>query len=135
MQTSLENEVILEKTRQLCQTIVDQPAFQTIRGHIDAFLADPAARDQYQLVADKGEALHQKQHQGVPLTPEEIAEFEQQREVLASNPLARDFFSAQEQVQRVQEAVSRYVSRTLELGRVPGPDDLGSCGHGCGCHH
>jgi hypothetical protein len=38
---------------------------------------------------------------------------------------------------QVQQSVHHFVSKTLELGRMPTEDELeaGSCGHGCGCSH
>jgi len=40
-------------------------------------------------------------------------------------------------VQGIQESINKYLSKTLELGRVPSTEDLaeGSCGSGCGCDH
>jgi hypothetical protein len=38
----------------------------------------------------------------------------------------------------LQQRISHYVSKTLELGTVPSDEDLsagGSCGSGCGCQH
>jgi cell fate (sporulation/competence/biofilm development) regulator YlbF (YheA/YmcA/DUF963 family) len=134
--TSTENAII-EKTRELCQTILDQPDYQTLRRQVDAFLADDTAKAQYQTVIEKSEMLNHKQHQGTPLTPEEIADFEQQRETLLNNSVARDFLDAQQSMHKLQESVNEYLSKTFELGRVPAADDFdsGSCGHGCGCHH
>jgi cell fate (sporulation/competence/biofilm development) regulator YlbF (YheA/YmcA/DUF963 family) len=135
MDLNLGNTVVLEKTRELCRTIVEQPDFQLVRRHIDAFLADEDAKHQYRQVVEKGEFLHHKQHQGVQLSPDEISDFQRQREALVRNPVAREFLAAQEVVQAVQETIGRHVSRTLELGRVPGPEDFESCGSGCSCHH
>jgi hypothetical protein len=86
---------------------------------------------------EKGQALQQKQQSATPLSNQEITEFEQHRESLMSNPVARGFIDAQEELREVQETISQYVSKTLELGRMPTDEDLsgGSCGHGCGCHH
>ena len=136
MTTTIENAVI-QKTRELCQTIIEQPDFQAIRSRIDTFMADDRAKAQYQTVVEKSEALNQKQQMGAPLTPEEIAEFESHRETLANNPVARGFMDAQGEMHKMQESVTQYVTKTLELGRVPNEDefDSGSCGHGCGCHH
>jgi cell fate (sporulation/competence/biofilm development) regulator YlbF (YheA/YmcA/DUF963 family) len=135
MDLELGNTVVLDKTRELCQTIVGQPAFRNVRTSIDRFLADDQAREQYQLVAEKGEQLMHKQHQGLHLTNEEISDYERHRESLVGNPVARDFLAAQEQIQRVQETVTRYVAKTLELGRVPEEDDFLSCAPGCKCGH
>ena len=129
---------IEEKTRELCQTIVDQPEMASIRQRIDAFLSNAAARGQYETVMSKGNALHERQHNGQPLDGPEIADFEQHRDALLKNPVAAGFLDAQEELHRMQHSIQKYVSKTLELGRVPSEADLeegGSCGHGCGCHH
>jgi len=131
------DDAILQKTRELCQTIVEQPEFQSLRRQVDAFMASEEAKNQYQLVVEKGEALQQKQQMGVPLANDDIAEFEKHREILVNNPLAKGFLDAQQEMQKVQQSVGQYVAKTLELGRIPTDDDFPSesCGHGCGCHH
>jgi cell fate (sporulation/competence/biofilm development) regulator YlbF (YheA/YmcA/DUF963 family) len=136
METLVESS-ITQKTRELCQAILDEPNFQTIRSRIDTFMADDKARSQYDGLVAKGQALQQKQQMSLPLSGEEITEFEQTRESLLNNPVARGFLDAQEELQQVQESVQKYVSKTIELGRVPSAEDLseGSCGSGCGCHH
>jgi cell fate (sporulation/competence/biofilm development) regulator YlbF (YheA/YmcA/DUF963 family) len=85
-------------------------------------------------VVQKSEALQQKQQMGEALTHEEIQAFETDREALASNPVARDFLDAQQQMHHVQDAVTKYVTKTFELGRLPVAEDLASCGAGCSCH-
>jgi len=72
----------------------------------------------------------------LPLSGEEIGEFEKQREAVLSNPVARGFLDAQEALHHLQEKVQSQITKTLELGRLPTSEDLeGSCGHGCGCKH
>ena len=99
-------------------------------------MADAGARAQYDGLVSQGQALEQKQKTAEPLSGEEIAHFERQRDELLSNPVARGFLDAQEELHEVQKSVHTYVSKTLELGRVPTEEDLGgcSCGSGCGCH-
>ena len=128
---------IEEKTLELCEVIVAQPEMVSIRKRIDAFIADPTARGQYEAVNSKGQALHQKQHSGEPLSGEEIADFEKHRDALLKNPVARGFLDAQEELHEMQNSIQKYVHKTFELGRVPTAEDLneGSCGHGCGCDH
>jgi len=130
----------MQKTRELCQTILEQPTMQSIRQRIDAFMADDKARGQYDGVVEKGQSLQQKQQLSEPLSGEEIADFEQQRDALLQNPVARDFMDAQEELHQVQHSVHQYVNKTLELGRLPTEEDLngGGCGNGgggCGCGH
>lgn len=128
---------IEEKTRELCQTIVDQPEMASIRNRIDAFLSDAGARGQYESVMSKGNALHEKQHNGHPLDETEIADFEKHRDELLKNPAARGFLDAQEELHDMQHSVQRHISKTFQLGRLPTEAELeeGSCGHGCGCGH
>jgi cell fate (sporulation/competence/biofilm development) regulator YlbF (YheA/YmcA/DUF963 family) len=139
MQTNVQTEdVILQKTRELCQTLVQQPQFQSIRQRVEAFMADAEARAQYECLSDLGRQLHEKQHQGLVLTDAEIAAFDRQRESFSSNAVARAFVEAQEEMHQIQQQINRCVSKTLELGVVPSEEDLadeGSCGEGCGCHH
>ena len=132
-----EETVITQKTRELCQAILDQPDLQSARQSIDRFMADDRARNQYENLMAKGQALQEKQQRSQQLTAEEISAFEKERDALMNNPVARGFLDAQEALHRVSESVSQQVSKTLELGRLPTEADFesGSCGHGCGCGH
>lgn len=131
--------IIEEKARELCETIVAQPQWNSIRNRIDAFLSDDLARGQFDAVNSKGQSLHERQHSGQPLNGQEIADFEKQRDALLKNPVARGFLEAQEELHEIQHSVQKYISKTLKLGRVPTDADFkqeeGSCGQGCGCHH
>ena len=137
MQATIEETEIIQKTKDLCQTLADQPEFQRIRRSIDAFMADEEAKNQYQRVMEKGDMLQYKQRSGQPLDDAEITEFEKNREVLLNNVLARDFLEAQQQMHKIQESVMQYVGKTFELGRVPTQEDFssGGCGASCGCGH
>jgi cell fate (sporulation/competence/biofilm development) regulator YlbF (YheA/YmcA/DUF963 family) len=138
MASTIEETTITRKTRELCQTILDEPSMQALRQRIDNFMADEQTRMQYDGLIAKGQALQQKQQQSVPLTGEEISDFEQHRDALLKNPVAREFVDAQQELHEVQESIQKYVSKTLELGRLPSEDELcsGGCGdHGCGCSH
>ena len=136
MQTATDETAVVQKTLELCQTILDQPEFQAIRQQIDTFMANEEAKTQYQLVMEKGDLLQHKQQMGLALTNDEIVEFEKHRDALVGNPVAQGFIQAQQQMHKMQESVGQYVAKTFELGRLPGPDDFqsGSCGAGCGCH-
>ncbi|MGA9778029.1 MAG: YlbF family regulator [Limisphaerales bacterium] len=138
MTTQTEENAILEKTRALCQSIVDHLGMGSIRRQIDAFLADANARSQYEAVVNKGQALQEKQAKGAQLDSAEIADFEKHRDALLNNPVGRGFLDAREELHEIQHSIQKYVSKTLELGRVPEAEDLEdhSCGDGgCGCHN
>ena len=137
MASTIEETTIAQKTRELCQAILDEPSVKALRQHIDNFMADEQTRAQYDDLIAKGQALQQKQQMSVPLNGEEIADFEKHREELLKNPVARGFLDAQEELHEVQHSIQRLVNKTLELGRMPSEEDLESgCGHGsCGCGH
>lgn len=140
METMIEETPVLRKTRELCQTILDQPAMQSIRQRVESFMGDEQARAQYDGLVIKGQALQQKQQLSAPLSGEEIADYEQHRDALLHNPVTRGFLDAQEEMQQVQQSIQQFVTRTLELGRLPSVEEISageeSCGHGgCGCGH
>lgn len=137
MQTTIETSLVTEKTKELCQAILDQPNLRAARQNIERFMADSIARAQYEGVVSKGQELEQKQRSAQTLSAAEISAFEQARESLMQNPVARGFIDAQEEFHHVQEDINKFVSKTLELGRLPNDGDFEaeSCGSGCGCGH
>lgn len=136
MTIETETSAIKLKTKELCEAILADVSVLSIRQRIDTFMANDQARSQYETVMSKGQALHEKQHRSLPLSGEEISDFEKSREALLADPVARGFLDAQEELQEIQESIQKHVAKTLELGRLPAADDFegGSCGHGCGCH-
>jgi len=137
MQTTQDTE-ITEKTRELCETILNQPNMRSARQRIESFVADDKARAEYEGLMAKGQELQQKQQRSQQLSAEEISAFEKQRETLLSNPVARGFLEAQEEMHNVHQSINQFVSKTLELGRLPTEADFegeGGCGDGCGCGH
>lgn len=144
-----EDSAIIVKTQELCQHIASDPLFLKLQESVECFLSDDAARLQYQSVHERGEDLHQKQHAGIQLGVSEIREFEAAREALLENKVVQEFLWAQQEMETLQKEIRKYVSLTLELGRVPSASDLaeanggGGCcgggggggGGGCGCSH
>jgi cell fate (sporulation/competence/biofilm development) regulator YlbF (YheA/YmcA/DUF963 family) len=138
MQTTIEQSVITQKTKELCEAILAQPEIRAALQRVETFIGDDKARAQYDSVMAKGQALHEKQHHSQQLTQEEISAFEKERDALLANPVARGFLEAQDQLQDVHKSVNKYVSKALELGALPTEEDLEehSCGSGgCGCGH
>ena len=135
-----QDNLVNQKTRELCESILQDPGYQGLRRKIDTFLSDDRAKQLYRNLAEKGEHLQHKQQQGVSLSPEEIAAYEKERDALVANPVAAGFIEAQQNLHQVQETVNQYISKTLELGRVPSEEEMEGCcgeggGHGCGCSH
>jgi cell fate (sporulation/competence/biofilm development) regulator YlbF (YheA/YmcA/DUF963 family) len=136
MDTATAESHIIQRTLDLCQAVVDQPDFQSLKKSIDAFMADEPVKFQYQQLNEAGQLLQMKQRDGIELTPEDIAQFETMREEFLGNPTAQGFLDAQQQMQQLHEAVGRLLNKTFELGRRPTYEDLqdGCCGGGCGGH-
>ena len=134
MESTIEETTITRKTRELCQTILDEPSMQALRQRIDTFMADEQTKTQYDGLVAKGQALQQKQQSSVPLSGEEISDFEQDRDSLLKNPVARGFLDAQQELQEVRESIHKYVNKTLELGHLPAEEELSeSCCSEGGC--
>lgn len=135
-----DDSPILTKTKELCAEIAGSPMFAELQTRVERFLGDEASRNQYREVHQMGEQLHQKQHAGIELAATEIQAFESGRDALFGNPIATEFMESQQKLEKIQKEIGKYVSMTLELGRVPTADDLaeGGCcgggGGGCGCH-
>lgn len=135
-----EETPVVQKTKELCQTILDQPAYQEMRRQITAFLQDQASVQQYQRLCDQQDLLQAKQEQGEPLSDSDIEGFEREEQSFLSNPLASGFIDAQRQMQKIEKTVAQYLRKTFELGRLPAAEDMesgGGCGcgsGGCGCH-
>ncbi len=132
-----EDSPVIAKTKELCAQIANDPSVLKLQSDVERFLNDDAARLQYQSVHERGEELHHKQHAGVELGAAEIREFESARDALFQNKIANDFLAAQRELESLQKQISKFVGATIELGRVPTPEDLADkgscCGGGCGC--
>jgi cell fate (sporulation/competence/biofilm development) regulator YlbF (YheA/YmcA/DUF963 family) len=134
-----EETPIVFKTKELCQTILDQPAYQELRRQISVFLQNRDAVEQYRRLCDKQDVLQSKQEEGQSISTGEMADFEQEEKAFLANPLAAAFIDAQRQMHKIEQTVAQYVRRTFELGRLPESGDFGDegcgCGSGgCGCH-
>jgi cell fate (sporulation/competence/biofilm development) regulator YlbF (YheA/YmcA/DUF963 family) len=135
MDTKAKESPITQRTLELCQAIVEQDDFQTLKQKLDAFMSNELLKFEYQQVNGLGELLRMRQSQGLELPMDEVAKFEVLREKLMNDPVAQGFLDAQEQLQQLHEVVSRFLNKTFELGKRPEYEDVhdGSCSD-CGCH-
>ena len=133
-----DNSPVMGKTKELCSAIADDPEYRSLMEKVERFMEDDAAKLQFQSVQERSQELGQKQQSGLELSVGEVEDFENAREALMENSVAREFMDAQQILQSVQTAIGKYVGMTLELGRVPAEEDLadqgGCCSEGgCGC--
>lgn len=124
MSALAEKTSIVSKTKELCAAIAEDEQFNKLQADVERFLNDDVAKLQYQTVHEKGEELHNKQHAGVELGAAEIKAFEDARDALFENKTASGFMDAQRTLETMQKQIGKYVSMTLELGRVPSDEEI-----------
>ncbi len=135
MELKTQDSPVIEKTKELCKTLVEQPVFAEIRKGIDEFNADEGLRGQYSDLFARQEQLQEKHGRGETLSDEEVDGFDRDREKFMASEVARNFMEAQQAMHKLQQTVGQYVSLTFRLGRVPTEDDFPKqgCGPNCGC--
>jgi len=137
MQTLTLEMTIDEKIQDLCEAILGDSEYQESAGHIEALLADPESKAAYVKFAEKGDEMHQKQHSGEKVTDEDLDTYEELRKAAEENPKVKAFMDAQSELNAIHQKVSKYVSKTIESGKVPTAEEMnakdGCCGGGCGC--
>ena len=131
---------VIEKTKELCNVLVNQASFKELQAQIQAFMDSSEVQEMYHGLGDKQGILQQKQEAGMPLTDEEIADFNKDREAVLANPVAKGFIDSQQSMKDLQKTLTAYLSLTFELGRCPTADEVdesqnasgGCCGGGGG---
>lgn len=132
---------VIEKTKELCNVLVNQASFKELQAQIQDFMDSSEVQEMYQGLGDKQGILQQKQEAGMPLTDEEIADFNKDREAVLANPVAKGFIDSQQSMKDLQKTLTAYLSLTFELGRCPTADEVdesqnasggGCCGGGGG---
>jgi cell fate (sporulation/competence/biofilm development) regulator YlbF (YheA/YmcA/DUF963 family) len=137
MQTLTAEITIDEKIQDLCEAILGDSEYQGRVAHIEALLDDPVSKEDYVKFSQKGEEMHQKQHSGAEVTDADLDEYESLRKAADENPKVKNFMGAQNELNALHQKVSKYVSKTIENGKVPTAEEMnakeGCCGGGCGC--
>ncbi|MGI9239187.1 MAG: YlbF family regulator [Verrucomicrobiales bacterium] len=121
-----------EKTRDLCEAILEDPKLKAAFADIESFLSNDVAKEAFSSMQQKGEELQAKQQTGIELTAGEVEEFNKLREGVESNKEASAFLAAQEEMHKVQTSVNTWIGMTMELGRVPTEADFKESGESCG---
>lgn len=129
-----------DKIRELCEALLEDDNVVAAREQVARFMNDPAATAGYAKLAELSEQLQRKEMSGEAIPEEEGQAFEVLRRSTLSEPPVQAFMEARGLLQEMESFIMAYVSRTLELGRIPRENELvaqqsgGSCGEGCGCH-
>jgi cell fate (sporulation/competence/biofilm development) regulator YlbF (YheA/YmcA/DUF963 family) len=131
------SETIESRLTDLCAAIANDPAIRSARDQAEAFLADDNAVGLYREMMTLGNQLQQLHRAGEQLDEAEVERFEDLRSRSNNHSGIQAFHEAQDILQGVANAVNGFISKTLEKGAVPSPDEVfksGGCGEGCGCH-
>ena len=131
-----------DKVRELCEALLEDDNVVAARERVAGFMNDPAATAGYAKLAEMSEQLQRKEMAGDKIGEEEGQAFEDLRRSTLSEPPVQAFMEARGMLQEIESFIMAYVSRTLELGRIPKESELvaqqssggGGCGEGCGCH-
>lgn len=125
-----------EKTRELCQHLLDDPTFVSAQERIEAFESCEEAQELYHAWQTKTAELHHLHHQGRQPSQADIVEVERLKEAVMDNAVAFDFVEAEDSLNLIFSTVMKMVQKTLQNGRIPTEEELhehGCCGGGsCG---
>lgn len=137
MQTLTAEITIEEKIQDLCESILADEEYCKNVVCIETLLDDASSKEVYVKFAQKGEEMHQKQHSGAEVTDADLDEYETFRKAADENLKVKNFMRAQNELNSLHQKVSKYVSKTIENGKVPTEKEMnakdGCCGGGCGC--
>lgn len=135
MEVLSPNSAILDKTRELCSLILQSGEYKENVEKIEAFFKDDDAQQSYRDFAQLGQEMQEKQQSGA-LAQSDIDHYETQLAELKENSTTADFMEAEATLNGIVQQIAKQVGKTLELGRLPTPEDLedGCCSSGsCGC--
>ena len=132
MLVKMDTDAIAGQMAELCKGLLEQEGYKAMRDMIDAFAADEDAVAQYERFMEQQQELQQKEEQGQELSPEEASAYEQAELALYGNDVIRQFMYAQREFTNLHQMVSKYVTMTIELDRLPEASELKKAGCGCG---
>ena len=132
MIVTLANQTLTDKMVELCNELLQQESYQSLRAMVDQFVKDEAAIQQYERFLRNQQALEQKEERQQKLTAEEIREYEQEEMALYENPVIRKYLHAEGEFNKFHRFISQFYMKTIELQRLPELSELKKEGCGCG---
>ena len=104
-----------EKTKDLCEAILEDPKLKAAFSDIESFQTDKGAQEVYAAVAQKEQELGAKQQAGVELTAGEVEDYKKLVSAVEGNEVANGFIEAQQLMHEVQKTVNTWIGMTMEL--------------------
>lgn len=151
MNTSLNPELV-ELTTKLCDALAQDQKIISSKARIGLFFQNADATKLFQDVNNYGEELRNKHLAGMAPTEEEIAKFDELRQAVVENDLARGFLEARQQIDEVLGTINQFLGMSIDLGRAPSLEEVeearkqsmsascscggeceGDCGEDCQC--
>jgi cell fate (sporulation/competence/biofilm development) regulator YlbF (YheA/YmcA/DUF963 family) len=125
-----------EKTRELCNFLLEDGGYAAAQGKINAFEEDKEAQELYRNWQRKGSELQHMHQEGREPGEEDIAEMERLKGLVMDHSIGSDFIEAEETLNSMFGTVMKMVQKTLQDGAVPSDEDLDECcgNGGCGCN-
>lgn len=114
---------IVEKVKELCETISKDSQFIRCQKIVDVFINDKEKNSEYQALLEKQRTLHSKKMDG-KLTQDDVDSFDAECERVFALPAVSEFLEAQDALDQLNDLISRYVELTFEFGRVPTQSEL-----------
>ncbi|MFQ3577498.1 MAG: YlbF family regulator [Verrucomicrobiia bacterium] len=130
-----QDKVLLDSVRALCADLIASPAFAAHRRAVEEFMHDETARALFERATDFQLELNRKHSENEIISEVEEEEFEALRQEVLANARCRAFVEAQEDLKNTEATLHLYITRTLQLGRVPSEEELlpeQACGCGSG---
>ncbi len=136
-------EDVLEATTKLCAVLAQSPVIIASKARIGLFFQDQKATELFRKVTAYGEELRSKHLAGMPPTEEEIAQFDQLRQNVVDNPLARDFLEARQTIDDMLVTINQFMSMAIDKGKAPTLEEVAAaaaaaassnCSCGGHCH-
>ncbi len=128
-----KDPVILSRVHDLCTMIADHPTFESHREAVKSFMESDHARGLFDRALMLQTDLRDRRSEGLVISEEEEQEFQKAQEDLFNDETANAFLAAQDDMKETEGIIHLYITRTLQLGRVPEEDELLPDDEGCGC--
>lgn len=132
MIVTLANQNLIDKIAELCNEVLQQEAYHSLRAMVEQFINDEEAVQQYERFLKHQQMLEYKEAQHKQLSAEEISEYEQEELAIYNNPTIRKYLYAEQEFGKFHRLMSQFYTKTIELQRLPQLNELKKEGCGCG---
>lgn len=124
MENSTFSTELRTATESLCNLLAKENAVISSKAKIGLFFQNPDATKLFEEVNAYGEELRNKHMAGMQPTEEEIAKFDQLRENVIKNDVARGFLEARQTIDEILNTINQYLGMSIDLGRAPTPEEI-----------